>query len=144
MDTLSHQQFKIHKALMRAGGFDSFQTALFDFTDQMQSFDQFRRTPLYIAARLGKEKEADSLLSMGVDVNVKGPHGNTPLHAASCAARKNLVIKLLAHGADQTILNDDGKTPLEMTDLDRIANLFLSQYPLILFLFMLTSRRKQR
>jgi ankyrin repeat protein len=97
----------------------------------MQAADQFRRTPLYIAARLGKEKETDTLISMGVDINMQGPNGNTALHAAACAGRRHIVQKLLSHGASPTILNGDGHLPVQMTDLERIHDLFFSTLLLI-------------
>jgi hypothetical protein len=66
------------------------------------------------AARENNMPEVRRLLSVGADVNAKGPYGSrlTPLHEASDRGHVQVVIELREHGADIEATTMIGMTPL--------------------------------
>lgn len=74
--------------------------------------NDFKRTPLCIAADENNLLIAELLIDAGADVNLSGQHGNTPLHSASFNGNEQLVKKLLAAGAAINERNESGETAL--------------------------------
>lgn len=95
----------------------------FDFNQT----DTKKRSPLYIAAMLGKTKLVKKLLEKGVNVNQANKKGDTALHAAVRNGNMEVVLALLEYGAQAEHANLKGDTPLlvaaEEGDLEIVITL---------------------
>jgi cytohesin len=74
---------------------------------------QVETSPLIVAAADGKTEHVKSLISGGVDVNVKDLDSLAPLHYAAERGHKEIVEVLLAHGADVNIGDYYNRTAAE-------------------------------
>ena len=86
--------------------------------------DNYQRTPLYMAARLGCVQIISCLLEAGCDIDMKGPKGNSALHAAVKLNHISAVAVLLDAGANRLCKNDFSQTPLELTKNAKIEEMF--------------------
>ena len=75
--------------------------------------DLLKYRQLFNAVRSGEAQLVSSLLSQGMDVNLRGPRGATPLHIAARFGQMAMVDLLLEHGADATARDDSGKSPFD-------------------------------
>ncbi|KAK2473116.1 hypothetical protein H9L39_15291 [Fusarium oxysporum f. sp. albedinis] len=83
---------------------------------RIESRDQLRRTPLYLAAANGNTAGVDFLLKNGANVHRADNTGRTPLsHAARFGAKACQL--LLDHGADVNAAGNHGRTPLSYAAL---------------------------
>jgi cytohesin len=85
------------------------------------------RSPLHLAASLGKREAAEALVAKGADVQLKADaEGTTPLQEASKNGSKDIVQLLLAKGADASAKDRQGKTALDLAQAKgytEVANL---------------------
>ena len=77
--------------------------------------NDFGRTPLFIAVRMGNREDALALLEAGADPNVPDEHGHTPAHVAAIKSGagevfRTMLADLRAHGADFEIRDSRGRT----------------------------------
>ena len=73
------------------------------------------RSPLHLAASLGKKEAAEALVAKGANVQLKaGGEDTTPLQEASKSGSKDIVQLLLAKGADVNAKDRQGKTALDL------------------------------
>ena len=84
--------------------------------------DQFRRTPLWWAAKNGQLHEVERLLAQGANPNTPDIDGEAPLHAAARWGRVGVVEALLAHGADPRVKSLYGLTALHISVLEAQAD----------------------
>ena len=70
--------------------------------------------PLHKAATEGDIEQIESLISKGVDVNVKNEDGSTPLHTAAYFGQKEAAQILITKGANVGAKNASGQTPLHI------------------------------
>ena len=70
------------------------------------------RTPLIVAATLGKEDMVRLLLDSGAYTNLADKDGWSPLHKAVCWGHYNVVKLLLEEGEHPNMKNKEGDTPL--------------------------------
>ena len=70
------------------------------------------RTPLHLAAYMGKAKAAEVLIARGADVKAEDNHGRTPLHHAAPTQEPQVALLLIANGADVNAKDKDGWRPL--------------------------------
>jgi hypothetical protein len=84
--------------------------------------DQFRRTPLWWAAKNGQLHEVERLLAQGANPNTPDIDGEAPLHAAARWGRVAVVEALLAHGADPRVKSLYGLTALHISVLEAQAD----------------------
>ena len=80
----------------------------------IETRDILGRTPLHIAAILGKAEAVTALLEAGADIKARTEDGATPLHYAVNA---EAVTALLQAGADIKARTEGGKTPLYVAAL---------------------------
>ena len=71
----------------------------------------YQKNPLYLAARYGQIKPAQSLLLP----NIKNSSGLTPLHLAAQNGHTEIVQLLLQNNADPNIQDNNGDTPLHFS-----------------------------
>ncbi len=76
--------------------------------------DEKSDSSIHEAAAAGDINMVKSLLSSGIDVNVKGRQEYTPLHHAAENGHANLVKFLISRGADLEVRNHNGRTPLAL------------------------------
>lgn len=76
--------------------------------------DRLGRTPLWWAARDGREAEVERLLETGADPNAADVDGETPLHAAARWGHAEVIAILLERGADSSAVALYGMTPLHV------------------------------
>jgi len=86
---------------------------IFDKTALQKMLAQSETSPLIVAAAEGKTEHVKSLISGGVDVNVKDLDCLTPLHYAVQRGHKETVEVLLEHGADVNIGDYYSRTAAE-------------------------------
>jgi len=86
---------------------------IFDKTALQKMLAQSETSPLIVAAAEGKIEHVKSLISGGVDVNVKDLDCLTPLHYAAQRGHKETVEVLLEHGADVNIGDYYSRTAAE-------------------------------
>lgn len=70
------------------------------------------RTPLHLAADLGRDDVCLVLLEAGANVNARSDYGETSLQAAAELGDTALCEMLLAHGASANAVDDKGETAL--------------------------------
>lgn len=82
--------------------------------------DEYKRTPLHLAACRGYIHIMQLLLKYGANPNVIDSLGNTPLHLAIISASSNnfniVVCMLLHNGASVHMFDRSGKTPLDLAE----------------------------
>ncbi len=81
---------------------------------QLESTDEFGRTPLHWAVRAGRSHAVERLLAAGADVNRRDVDGETPLHHAVRLARPQVVKILLQNNGDVDAPARYGTTPLHL------------------------------
>jgi ankyrin repeat protein len=69
-----------------------------------------------VAAKLGKNKVAETVLNEGIDINVKDENGMTPLMWATYYCHLNTVGFLLEREADVNVKNESGHTALKLSE----------------------------
>jgi ankyrin repeat protein len=90
--------------------------------------DDFRGTPLCVAARDDNAAAAKLLLEHGANPNVRAASGATPLHLATYKpAAREVFELLLAHQADPNVRNSNGETPLDMLKKSAAPNNFAAR-----------------
>src|SRR6266545_4893488 len=70
--------------------------------------------PLWSAARWGEQRELESALAKGVDVNAHDDQGKTAMHWAAQYGHDEVARTLLAHGAEVDAKSKGGYTPLHL------------------------------
>lgn len=78
---------------------------------ELDIVDDFKRTLLYLAARIGNGKICELLVKRGCPINHVQKDGSTPLHGAAFYGRKETVQFLIDYGADPNIKNNFGSLP---------------------------------
>lgn len=82
--------------------------------------DEYKRSPLHLAACRGYIQIVQQLLKFGANPNVVDSLGNTPLHLAVISASSNnfnvVVQILLQGGANVQVYDRSGKTPLDLAE----------------------------
>ncbi|XP_037933685.1 ankyrin repeat domain-containing protein 54 [Teleopsis dalmanni] len=82
--------------------------------------DEYKRSPLHLAACRGYIHIVQQLLKFGANPNVVDSLGNTPLHLAVISASSNnfnvVARLLLAGGASVHMFDRSGKSPLELAE----------------------------
>lgn len=76
--------------------------------------DEFKRTPLHLAATRGYVHIVNLLIFYGANPNSRDSLGNTPLHLAACVCKKPIVQALLDGGANVNILDRNKHTPYDL------------------------------
>jgi hypothetical protein len=76
----------------------------------------YGRTPLHMAAALGRTDVAGVLLTNGADVNAVADGGWTALHWAAMSGRLELVRRLIEDGAEVNARAEDDTTPLHWAE----------------------------
>jgi len=79
---------------------------------EVNCFDGFGNSPLYIASGTDNVKIVEALLAAGADPNIINVDKETPLHKAAIKGNKEIVKLLLDNKADQFLKNKFGDTPL--------------------------------
>ncbi len=103
--SMDNNNFKIFKLLVEAGA---------DINQQVLSHG-FKMSPLNYLCLTGRQKFAELLISLKVDINSSDLANDTPLHNACRKSFKPKMLKLLIeNGADYTKKNEDGMTPLRL------------------------------
>lgn len=77
------------------------------------TLDQYRNTPLHLAARSGDTDAVAELLKSGAVVDARNDRGLTPLHFAAWYGHADVAKLLLSAGADVNAKCGDGRTPLK-------------------------------
>ncbi|MCS7244590.1 MAG: ankyrin repeat domain-containing protein [candidate division WOR-3 bacterium] len=90
----------------------------------INSKNEYGKTPLHIAVENNYEDIVKVLLENKADVNIKDNNGNTPLHIAVMKGNEYIIKELLKNGANENIKNNDGKTPKELAIENGIEDLF--------------------
>ncbi|KAK1764670.1 hypothetical protein QBC33DRAFT_546789 [Phialemonium atrogriseum] len=78
----------------------------------IETKDEYGRTPLSLAARNGHEAMVKLLLEKGADTETKDKYGQTPLSWAAMNGHEAVVKLLLEKGADIETKDEYGQTPL--------------------------------
>ena len=74
-------------------------------------------TPLMYACRADKSQNLEKveyLISLGAEINKKGPQGRTALHYAARSANRKMCEMLIQAGAEQHVRDDKNDTPLDV------------------------------
>ncbi|XP_062979899.1 ankyrin repeat and SOCS box protein 3 [Elgaria multicarinata webbii] len=95
----------LHQAAYQ--GYPEILKLLLDNGADIESLDDFRVTPLFIAVQYGKVECVRVLLSYGANVNCQAKDQATPLFIAAQQGRETCVELLLAKGADPNLYCDD-------------------------------------
>jgi ankyrin repeat protein len=82
------------------------------YPNAVDTWNDFGRTPLHLAAEYGHNETAVFLLEKGTDIDVRGPRGDTPLHLAAGNGHTSTVELLLNRKADIHAEDLRGITPL--------------------------------
>ena len=75
-----------------------------------------KKTPLMVAAVLGRTEIAKALIEGGAKLDLKDKDGGTALSAAAFFCHTEIVQALLQKGADKNIRNKDGNTALQSVE----------------------------
>lgn len=74
--------------------------------------DNLKQTPLYYAARDGKQKVAKFLIDQGYNVNDIDTYGQNPIFYAVAWGHLELCKFLKAHGSYHDYVDDNGESPM--------------------------------
>ena len=98
------------------GYLDMVRMLISEFKADINIVDEFKNTPLHLAARYGKEDVALALINeFGCDTNIRGWRDRTVLHKACEAGCVALVRTLIRdHNADVNAQDDSKETPLHV------------------------------
>ncbi|KAH8379448.1 hypothetical protein KR009_005075 [Drosophila setifemur] len=95
-------------------------TRILDVGCNPNAADEYKRSPLHLAACRGYVSIVQQLLKYGANPNVVDSLGNTPLHLAVISASSNnfnvVVSVLLQGGASVHMYDRSNKTPLELAE----------------------------
>lgn len=80
----------------------------------VNSSDEFKRSPLHLAACRGYVDVVKMLLRHGANPNIKDTLGNTPLHLAACTNHIEVVMELLDAGTDVSSNDKYGRNPIQL------------------------------
>ena len=78
---------------------------------KVDALDNYRQTPLFVAAHEGNEICADWLIAQGCPVNQSDFRGETALSMAFRNSQLDTVMKLLKDGASLDVKDDGGRQP---------------------------------
>jgi ankyrin repeat protein/beta-lactamase regulating signal transducer with metallopeptidase domain len=101
----------IHDAA-KTGDLAKIKALLKDNPDLIFSKDSDGKTPLHVAALMGRRGVAEWLLANKADANAKNNNGETPLYVAAIEGYKDIVEVLLVNKADVNAKAKNGLTPL--------------------------------
>ena len=107
----------MHNDLAWAVMFDNVETINNILTDNPMLVDArfMGKTPLHLAASMGKKQSVEALLAKGANVHLKAEtEGSTPLLEAARNGFKEIVELLVAKGADLYVKDPQGKTPIQL------------------------------
>ena len=93
--------------------------------------DDFKSSPLHLAAKEGSPELVKFLLSKGADIEAKDDRQRTPLHEASWNGHEQITILLIQNIANVDAKNGYGQTPLHLAALDgreKIAEILLQNH----------------
>lgn len=88
----------------------------------VNALDDFRNTPLHIAALVGNRDIAEFLIGKGADLNSGAMYGMTPLHMAAGSGKSSIIELLLIKGAAIDGKDIYDKTPLYWAAANDQAN----------------------
>ncbi len=102
--------------LVEAGDYLQLNGLLRNIPYNVDVVDRQGRTPLHVAAQLGRTAIAELLLSKGADVNrqVDSAQRPTPLHLAAARGDAEMIKLLLRYHADPSAVTRDGLTPRQL------------------------------
>jgi ankyrin repeat protein len=83
-----------------------------DMGVQTSQPDTLNQTPLYYAAREGKNQLIDFLIENGCNVNHIDTYGQTPIFYACREGRMDAIKQLVGYGADPDLVDNNGQTPM--------------------------------
>lgn len=107
----------LHKAISK--GRPQVVELLVESDADLETTDEYGRTPLMHACRYGYRSICDYLIRKGSDVNFTAPNGSTPLIAACGNKNEKLMILLLKNGANADHANNAGETALSIAKKHR-------------------------
>ena len=88
--------------------------------------DEYKRTPLHMAAADGYIDIASLLISFGADLNAKDKKGQSPLYYAIKKKKPDVANLLIEKGSDVNAKDNEGRSPaqfiLELTDISLFCN----------------------
>lgn len=84
-----------------------------DFKSETKNGQHLKSNALHLAAKMGNEKLINSLLSLGIDINVSNDSKETPLHVAVEEQNVGVVKLLLSKNADVNTNAAFGNSPLD-------------------------------
>ena len=93
-------------------GFESVVQLLLFFGASLSEVDEFKRSPLMLAAHEGHTTLLQQLICAGSSVNARSTEGRTAIHYATLFDRIYCVEKLLQKEADVNVYDSHGITPL--------------------------------
>ncbi|EEU42027.1 uncharacterized protein NECHADRAFT_9477, partial [Fusarium vanettenii 77-13-4] len=73
----------------------------------IDTFDSTGSTPLHLAARMNRTRDAEMLVAAGVDVDIKAYHGRTALMFAANCGDVDTVKVILKAGCNPNITEND-------------------------------------
>ena len=97
--------------VIKSGNTAKLEDLLKQSQDLVHARDPEGRTPLHLAAELGKNDMVKLLISKKANVHARDKRGQTPLHLAAIGDDKEIMVMLLKKGAKTNIKDNKGKTP---------------------------------
>lgn len=127
-----HQYYPLVRA--SADGYDDVVALLINHGAELEvvDADDYMRTPLFLAARLNREKALTVLLEAGANIEAKDIEGCTPLLSAAENGALTSVKLLLAYGADISAKDQNGCDAIKlawMSNFMNVVELLKSDYP---------------
>mmetsp|Transcript_9382 Transcript_9382/g.13883 ORF Transcript_9382/g.13883 Transcript_9382/m.13883 type:complete len:287 (-) Transcript_9382:695-1555(-) len=95
----------------------------------LEEKNKFKQTPTHLAAKHGRRKTLERLITCNVNVNEEDEDGNIPIHMA-VGGGKTQIVDLLIEKSDLNKQNKKGDTPLHMavsTAIQPIIEILLKQ-----------------
>lgn len=92
----------------------------------LQMFDDFKQTPLHVAAKRNRKDIIKFILSRGAKIDVEDATGKTPLHIACLYNKVENVKVLLYEYASPFKMDHEGHLPIDLTT-DGVIKFFLER-----------------